>query len=588
MEGLCCNSETATLPANGLPRILLLLYNKYSLTLSGARQSRYFAIHFALFDPRRRISTRQQSRPMLQTDTADTLYIAGRQAANDGRLQDALTTLSRALAINPDLADAHYERGNVLRRLDRTAEAERALCEALRLNPKLGDAYFSLTFLLRDRGRLQEIESLLKSLAEALPNDRKRIEQAAGLLADYGCLSSALKLFQHAVRLEPELPRLYLRIGQTQQKLGDYRDAQNSLMDALNRDPLSGPTYLLLAHNGPATDLSDERIGICERALDRPDLPDNMHICLRFAIGKLLDDVGEYERAFTYFKAGNRLRRAQTGFDWETWQQYFFDLRKVLPIAPGKKSNPGLASPVFIVGMPRSGTTLIHNLLSNHPDVLGLGETEMVDQLVESLASHMKTRYPQWLAQLRAADFNMLAEEYRLRWPRESAGKLYVLDKNPLNFLHIGLISRLFPDARFIHCQRDPRDVALSVYFQHFAHPRNSYAYDLADIGRFYGVYHDLMKHWQAIFAAQLCPLQYEHFVSHPEQEMRKLLLALELDWNDACIEPETGNHGISTASVWQARQPIYADSVGRWLNYENHLKPFLDALPDALVKSLP
>lgn len=522
---------------------------------------------------------------MLETDTADSLYKDGRLAAAEGRLQDALAALSHALAMDPARADAHYEQGNVLRRLDRLQAAESALRAALRLDPRLSDAYFSLAFLLRDQGRMREIEECLVALADAVPEDAKRIEQAAGLLADYGCLPQALGLFRRAARLKPALPRLSLQIGQLEQKLGRFPDAHAAFMQAIHQDPLSGPAYLLLAQNGRAEDGSDERLGLCTRALGLPALPENTRICLHFACGKLLDDLGNYDQAFDQFRSGNLLRRAQAGFDRSIWSRYFLDLQKIPAPLPDKKPETDSPVPVFIVGMPRSGTTLIHRLLSNHPAVYGLGETEMVDQLVETLARHTGTDYPACLSGLKAADFRLLARQYRARWPRAASKARYVLDKNPLNFMHIGLIARLFPEARFIHCLRDPRDVALSVYFQNFAHPRNVYAYDLEDIGHFFSGYQSLMAHWQSEFASRLHTLCYERVVTDPENEIRDLLNALGLEWNEACIAPETGDQEISTASVWQARQPLYSDSIGRWQHYENQLKPFMDAVPPAALQ---
>lgn len=523
---------------------------------------------------------------VMSTSIAQTLYESGRTAVRQERFQDALTALSNAISVDPGLAQAHYERGNVLRHLDRQEAAEQSLREALRLDPHLADACFSLVFLLRDQGRLQEIEAILFALADALPEDAKHIEQAAGLLADYGRLIAALALFQRAATLRPELARLSLRKGQMQQKLGQFVEAQAAFLDAIQKDPLSGPAYLLLAHNGPAADAGDARLQLCMKRLETDPLPENTRLCLHFALGKLLDDVADYEQAFRQFESGNRLRHTQTGFDRSVWQRYFLDLQRVAPPRLEEIPEPESPIPVFIVGMPRSGTTLAHRLLSNHPSVFGMGETAMVDQLVESLTKHTATNYPACLSGLKTEDFGILARQYRARWPREASEARYVLDKNPLNFMHIGLIARLFPEARFIHCIRDPRDIAISVYFQNFAHLRNAYAYDLADIGHFYSGYHYLMAYSQSIYASRLYTLRYEKVVNHPEEEMHRLLSVLELEWNDACITPEKGKLEISTASVWQARQPLYHDSIGRWHHYENHLQPFMDAIPPSILRS--
>ncbi len=510
------------------------------------------------------------------------IYEEGLAQLSNGATQAAREAFARALALDASLAAAHYQLGNCLRQSSEESAAETSLKRAIALDPGLADAYFSLAFLLRDQGRVSDIDTLMKALANALPEDAEHIEQAAGLLAEYGRTNSALELFVRALSQRPDLARLHQRIGQMHQKLGQFANASDAFEGAIRRDPFFGPAYLLLAHNMRASSPNDTRIALCRSKLAEPNLPDNTRICLHFALGKLLDDLGEYPAAFQQFQAGNQQRRRQAGYDRATWGQ-FFETQRQMPALQTALANPQSPTPVFIIGMLRSGTTLVERMLANHSCMYSLGETEMVDRLAEALAQHAGISYPLCLRRLTAEHLESLVVQYRARWPREALKARHVLDKNPLNFMHVGLIAQLFPDAQFVHCQRDARDTALSVYFQNFANLRNAYAYDLADIAHFYMGYYMLMERWQTLFAERIHAIRYEDVVADPEREMRRLTATLGLEWEPACAEPQVGDDAISTASVWQARQPVYRDSVGRWRNYADQLAPFLAALqPEA------
>ncbi|MGH8414417.1 MAG: tetratricopeptide repeat-containing sulfotransferase family protein, partial [Gammaproteobacteria bacterium] len=373
------------------------------------------------------------------------LYEEGLARLNTGDVQTARDAFARALTLDDSLAMAHYQLGNCLRQIDETSAAEQALRAAIARDPGLADAYFSLVFLLRDQGRVSEIDGVLTAMAEALPEDAKHIEQAAGLLAEYGRIGTALDLFERAVSQRP-LARLYMRIGQMQQILGQFAQSSSALETALQHDPNFGAAYLLLAHNRRAIGKDDTRLGLYQSRLADAKLPDNTRICLHFALGKLLDDLGDFPAAFQQYQAGNQLRRQQGPYDRATWE-WLFETQHQMPWPQTVASGHNHPTPVFIIGMLRSGTTLVERMLSNHPDIHALGETEMVDRLAEALAQQTGVPYPVCLRGLTAENFAELAHQYRARWPRETLQARYVLDKNPLNFMHLGLILQLFPDA---------------------------------------------------------------------------------------------------------------------------------------------
>jgi hypothetical protein len=234
---------------------------------------------------------------------------------------------------------------------------------------------------------------------------------------------------------------------------------------------------------------------------------------------------------------------------------------------------------VFIVGMPRSGTTLVEQILANHPAVRGRGERREIQQLVDDLDARAvaSPRYPESLARLNEATGRELAARYRAAVDVPADGVRRITDKMPTNFLHLGLIALLFPAAHIVHCCRDPRDVCLSCYQQHFER-RLPYAYDLRDLAVYYSAYERLMHHWHDVLPVKICDVQYEDLVSTPEACARRLVEFCGLDWNARCLEFDCSRTPVQTASQWQVRQPLYRSSVGRWRNYRSHIGPLLEA----------
>jgi len=230
--------------------------------------------------------------------------------------------------------------------------------------------------------------------------------------------------------------------------------------------------------------------------------------------------------------------------------------------------------------MLRSGTTLVERILASHPQVYGMGEINWIAELVGQASSQTGAPYPALLDVLSDAQISELRAAYVRQWPQDGKHAVYIVDKNPLNFIYLGLIAKMFPNARIVHCQRDPRDTGASIFFQNFANPVNSYAYDLADIGQFHNGYREVMQHWQRVLPqGMLNTVIYEKLVAHQEDETRRLLTTLSLGWDPICLEFQTLPDNIATASVWQARQTLYGSAVGRWRHYERHLKPLLDTL---------
>jgi len=297
---------------------------------------------------------------------------------------------------------------------------------------------------------------------------------------------------------------------------------------------------------------------------------------LHFALGKMHEDRADYEQAFAHFKEGNRLHRGQISYDPEAltesvdrrierFSETFFDTWR----------NYGDPSPcpVFIVGMPRSGTTLVEQILASHARIHGAGELQLLPNLVAGLARMLAESggYPDALEALDPAQVGRLSRGYVEELTRGAGDCQRVTDKLPGNFLELGLISLLFPGARVIHCRRDPRDLCVSNFVQRFMVAQH-FSYDLHELGLFHYHYRRMMAHWRRVIPSPMLEVDYEAMVAEPERWSRALVEFLELDWDPSCLRFYQSKRAVYTASYTQVRKPIYRSSVARWRRYQGLL----------------
>ena len=513
--------------------------------------------------------------PPTASTQAKLAYAAGLELLGKGDTGGASRFFTQALGLDPSHALAYYQLGNCLRLAGDGGGAEKALKAAIQQDNGLKDAYISLAYLYLHQDHRDRAAATLLALAASHPTDPPLILQIAGLLADMDCPREAASLYEACLKRQPQLAQAHLKLGLVYQKLGRFKEAEDSLRTAIENDFNSDAAYLRLAHTRRWLPEDISLIEGFEQTLVQPGLSRNTEVCLHFALGKIYDDLRLYDRAFGHFHRGNELYRAQVHFDRGALESYVKKMKKICSpslFRHARTTHQTGPAPVFVIGMLRSGTTLVERILARHPEVRGLGETEKVDALAEQMAGITGMPYPGCLERLDSDLAGTLAAGFRAEWPTDASNVGRMVDKNPLNFLHLGLIALVFPEARILHCVRDPLDTCLSVYFQHFAHVRNSYAYALEDIAFFYTQYSDLMAHWRSVLPAPLHEVQYESLVSEPEVAIRALVAAAGLEWHPDCLKPHEHAGSISTASVWQARQPINRDSVARWRHYAEHL----------------
>jgi tetratricopeptide (TPR) repeat protein len=506
----------------------------------------------------------------------------GLQLLQNGQLQAALDQLQAARHLEPGDPGVLYALGNALRLNDRPTEAAESLQSALAAQADHVDAGLSLAFLYIQQAQTERAVPVLKALCEARPGDTDILEKAANLLAGVGENAAAAGLYAQASRQMPARGDLQLQLGVQYQKTGLFAEAAAAFQRSIELDPTLGSAYMLQANTRRFTEVDPDFEARCLAALKQPALAPEHAASVHFALGKMYDDSGRYEAAFEAYRRGNDLRRQTSPFDRKVWAAFVDRSLKVFGEVRFPAAQRPAPGPAFVVGMIRSGTTLVSRLLGNAPSVHDIGETEMLDAFIQRIAEVKARPYPECILDLDGDELAAIATDYRRQLPGAATQAEFILDKNPLNFIHIGLIALLFPAAPIIHCRRDPLDTCLSIYFQNFAHARSNYAYDLDDIAAFYAGYTRLMAFWEERLPGRLIHVDYAALVADPEAAMQELYARLALPWSPAAAHPDSNPGTIATASAWQARQPVYTRSVGRWRSYTTHLQGLRQALERA------
>ncbi len=520
----------------------------------------------------------------LNPNVAEVHNNIGKLLFKKGRFDEAVIAHSKAVRLKPDFAMAYFSLAHAHRALGsgRLEEALAAYRQAAKLKPDLLEAYMSMAVLLADARRFDEALECHARAAELQPDAALTHEAMGAIVLRQRGAEAALEHFRRAVTVDSNLFSAWNSLGGALQSLGRFDEAADCFKRMLALRPNA-----VLAHGqlvGTSRKKgSQQEIEPLLEALRQPDLTTEKRISAEFAIGTALDDAERFEEAFGHFAQGNSLmkqQRALTGDRYEpevfrawvdqvieTFTPEFFEKRRGW-VEPSEL-------PVFVVGMPRSGTTLVHQIAASHPRVHGAGELNDISRIFQTLEKSEGTiSAPTWTAEsLRDASRRHLQRIQSL-----DANAQRVIDKMPSNLHHLGLIALLFPSARVILCRRDPRDTCLSCYFQHFSHG-NTFSYELAHCGLHHVQNDRLTAHWLRVLPLATLEVQYENVVADLEGQSRKLIDFLGLSWDPACLEFYRAQTTVLTSSFWQVRQPIYQKSVSRWRHYERHLDPLLKTL---------
>ena len=504
--------------------------------------------------------------------TALQLVRRGREAATAGDLRAALADFEQAVRRAPHLVDGWYLLGVTLGRLGHHRESLPALTQALQLAPGRIEIIGVLAYAHFRSGEFVAAEPLFRQLCRARPTDVDCELKLGECLSQLGDPSAAADVFRGALARMPDEPGLWLALAQACDEAGDRAAAEAAYGHALGlrQDwPLALAGLLSLQRKGA----DDALVARAQTLFDDDGIDPTGRTILGHELGKVYDARGDHARAMDCWLRANALRRAQVGPLDRAAHTVRIEqkLALTMPAGSGVSDDP---RPVFVVGLPRSGTTLVEQLLGAHPAAAACGEMRELAQIARALppaarADDARVRH--------AAEHYLEAASRRGGMDAER-----LIDKQPLNSLNLDLVARLFNHAHVIWCRRDVRDVGLSIFSEHMS-PETRFAADLADIGWYHGMHERLMRHWQRALPIPILEVDYETLVADFEVGARRIVAFTGLPWDPACLDFHRGAGAVQTPSRWQVRRPVTQGSVGRWRNYAPWLAPLLGAAGDQI-----
>jgi tetratricopeptide (TPR) repeat protein len=473
---------------------------------------------------------------------------------------------------------------DVAMRLDRLDDAETLLTLCLELAPGLHLARSDYANLLFRKRQLREALAEIDTVIDAEPNRPSHLLFKGSVLAQTGKTSEAIRIYDTVLQQHPTHFRTLLSRGHVLKTVGRLDEAIVAYRKTIELQPNFGEAWWSLANlktfRFDAADMAE-----MHRLLDNDEAAQDDFWHLSFALGKALEDKREFDESFRHYANGNAARRRSVHWDSDAHHSSFAKtvafFRPEFFASRHGSGNPSPA-PIFIVGLPRAGSTLLEQILSSHSQVEGTTELPDVMSIARRLgaaATHGGvSRYPEILGTLQAGDFNALGAEYLEHSAIHRSGTPYFIDKMPNNFLHIGLIHLMLPNAKILDARRRPMACCFAGFKQLFAHGQD-FSYSLEEIGRYYRDYVALMTHWDSVLPGRVLRVDYEAIVENTEAEVRRVLDSCGLEFEPACLEFHRTDRAVRTPSSEQVRQPIYKSAVDQWRNFEAHLAPLKTAL---------
>ncbi len=523
-----------------------------------------------------------QAAVAIDPELAGAFVNLGNAYIGQGRDGDALASYERAIEIDPGYAEGLNGRGHVLRQRGEYAAAAESFMAAIDARPEYAVAYNNLARTLIELDRPDDAIATYERAIAIDPAYAEAHSNLGNALSQQGRAAEAVACVERALELDSELAEAHYAMGICLQQQGRFEEAAARHRRALALKPDLAEAHYNLAINSKAR-LDGEEIARLEEQLGTGNQPPRQFINLNFTLGKSYEDLGEYDRAFACFRKANELKNQEVDFDPEGFEQYVSMVIETFT-ADFFAERAGCGSeselPVFIVGMPRSGTTLVEQIIAVHPRATGAGELQAVRQLISELPTLLgsPSPYPVCATEIDGTNAAQTAARYLEPLREHSAEADRITDKMPNNFVRLGLIATLMPRARLIHTRRDALDTCLSCYVQNFARGIH-FSYDLANLGFYFRQYERIMAHWRTVLPSPILEVPYEDLVADQEGWSRRIIDFCGLEWDPACLSFHEHDRTVRTASFWQVRQPIYSSSVGRWRHYDDHLGPLKEAL---------
>ena len=573
-----------------------------------------------LYNSGQMVKTEQACRELLQTYPQSMILfnVLGAALKGQNKLQEAVQAYTNAIQRNPNYSEAYNNRGNALKDLKQTADAVKNYDKAIELQPDYIEAYTNRGNALRDLGLLEEAlknhdraielkpdyaeaynnrgnvlrdlgkaEEAVKSLDKAIELNNyfpEAFNNKGTLLSGIGMLAEAVSCYDKAIELKPDYLEVYNNRGTALSDLGQFDEAMKSYNKAIEIQPDCADAHRNLSILKKYR-TGDAQIELMESLFSDSECSesDRMNFC--FALSKAYEDIGKFDQSFYYLSEGNRLRRKEVHYD------IAHDIKTVSAIKQiFNKENlifdclhsSGFSSiqPIFIVGMPRSGTTLVEQIIASHSKVHGAGELEAMGKLMAYILLNLPGQCSDKNEiQLSPIDIERLRDGYIKTLESLHVSEKIITDKMPSNFMWIGFILSALPEAKIINLSRDPRATCWSIYKHFFSAKGHSYAYDLRDIANYYHLYIDLISFWRERFSNKIYDICYEDLTENQEEETRKLLKFCNLKWEEQCFNFHESGRVVRTSSAIQVRKKMYKGSSKAWKNFEKHLEPLTQAL---------
>ena len=511
-----------------------------------------------------------------------------------GRKQEAIACFQSVLNQTPDDVNALRYLAGIYWQMDKNfSDAEAILRRATQIAPNYCDLWQMLGSVLMEQNRYIDAIDAYKKATDIEPNNP---DTWSGLGNAYGRAmypDKSAKAFEKSLQLKPNAPHVYTSYAHELKTLGDQGAALTAYRKAISLRPELGEVYWSMA-NLKIFQFEDAEVQAMEKQIKRDDLTETADIHFHFALGKAYEDKKDYNKAWHYYDTGNQKQRMTVEHDPLTMETRYKAIKNTINksfVAEKYGKGHDAPDPIFIVGLPRSGSTLVEQIIASHSKVEGTSELPIITKISDQLGRYRSDgiHYPEILSELRDKDLVAYGKQYLEESQRHRiTNKPLFTDKLPNNFPHVGFIKLILPNAKIINARRHPFDSCLGGYKQLFGMGQN-FTYDMLDLAHYYQQYDAMMKHWHEVFPGEILDVHYEETVTDLEAQVRKILKHCDLPFEESCLRYHENNRAVKTASSEQVRQPIYTEALGKWRRYADHLDLWqdqlgyiIDELPDA------
>jgi len=507
-----------------------------------------------------------------------------------GRKDEAISTLRKELREHPENVDALHTLAQAYWGDEkRLSDTEALLRRATELAPGLVPAWILLGMLLHGADRSEEAIQCYRRVIDIEPDSAAAW---SGLGADYaqiGDMEQSVAAYARSIALQPGVPGIHMSHAHALKSLGRQPEALREYRAAIAQKPDFGEVYWSMA-NLKVFRFEPGEVAAMEEQVKREDLSPSADVHFRFALGKACEDAGDYDRAWEFYHTGNQRQRPLVSYDPVGFEVRQEEIAEVFSRGfLDEKGGQGFESdaPIFIVGLPRSGSTLIEQILASHSQVEGTLELPTLGEIAVSVGRYLRgrTEYPEAVRELTGRDFRAYGKEYIDQTKTyRTTGKPCFTDKLPNNFSHIGFAHLILPHAKIINARRHPLDSILGSYKQLFGKGQH-FTYDMVELALYYRQYHELMRHWHRVLPGKVLDVHYEETVGDLESQVRRILEHCGLPFEDACLRFHESTRAVRTASSEQVRQPLYTRALGTWRRYAKHLQPWQEELADIIAE---